>query len=69
MTYEVFKRKAYKRVDGRYVPHPDARRTVLRRGIPTIDEAREFCSKGPANVALEAGREYRGLHFYEFTKE
>jgi hypothetical protein len=53
MTYEVFKRKAYKRVDGRYVPHPDARRTVLRRGILTIAEAREFVGKaGPYSYLL-----------------
>lgn len=69
MTYRVFKRKPYKRVGGRYVAHPGARCTTLRRGVENIDEAREICSRGPANRARDEGREYRGLMFYEFTKE
>jgi len=71
MCYKVFKRKAYRRernaFTGRvgYVPNPGARRFSLGTAA-TIEEARAMCANGPANVALAAGREYRGLCFYEF---
>ena len=64
----VFKRKVYRREGGRYVPHPSARRTTIRR-VNTVDEARALCEQGPANQALAAGREYRHLHFYEFESD
>ena len=67
-TYRVFKRKAYRRENGQYVPHPSARCYTLYTGVD-IDTARDICKRGPANQALEAGREYRGLSFYEFTSE
>ena len=69
MSYRVFKRRPYRRERLRYVPNPGAHCTVIRRNIATIDEARAICAQGPANIALDQGREYRGLMFYEFTKE
>lgn len=67
-TYRVFSRKPWRRVDGRYAPNPGARKTTIRRGL-TIEEARSLCADGPANIARDAGREYRGLPFYEFERE
>lgn len=73
-TYRVFKRRPWKRVKplrhsaAFYAPNPGARRTTLRTGL-TLEEARALCKEGPANQARDAGCEYRGLHFYEFTAE
>jgi hypothetical protein len=69
MTYLIFKRRPYKRTAWGYAPNPGARRTTIRRGVNNIEEARAICARGPANIALEQGREYRGLTFYEFTRE
>lgn len=66
--YQVFSRKAYRRENGRYVPHPSARRRTITH-VNTADEAREICANGPANKALAEGREYRNLTFYEFTSD
>lgn len=71
--YWVFSRKAYRRERdtfgrGRYVPNPGARRYTIARD-QTLEEARRICEAGPANVALAAGREYRGLSFYEFERQ
>lgn len=68
MTYRVFSRKAYKRERGQYVPRASRGRTI-RRDVQTIEEARQLCASGPANVALREGREYRNLPFHEFTEE
>ena len=70
--YRVFSRKAYKRVRRPfiglcYVPNPGARRFTIAT-VATIEEARAICERGPANIARDAGREYRGLAFYEFTR-
>jgi hypothetical protein len=67
-TYKVFKRKVYRLENGEYVPNPSARRFTLYTGVD-IDTARDICKRGPANKALEAGKEYRGLPFYEFESE
>jgi len=69
MPIRIFKRKPYKRTDWGYAPNPRARCTTIRRGVATAEEAREICSRGPANVAFEEGREYRHLSFYEFIQE
>jgi hypothetical protein len=66
-TYEVFKRKAWKRERGQWTPYA-TRGRVIRSGL-TLDEARQLCKEGPANIARDAGREYRGLAFYEFRQE
>jgi hypothetical protein len=74
-TYRVFRRKVYKRVPspwGRsfavtFRPH-HGRRFHVRGGL-TIEEARTLCDSGPANMARDAGREYRHLAFYEFERE
>lgn len=65
--YTVFKRKVWKRERGQWVPFA-TRGVVVRRGL-TLDEARQLCAQGPANMARDAGREYRGLAFYELTQE
>lgn len=65
MSYRVFSRKVYRRENDRYVPNPGARKTTITH-VDSIDDARRICAEGPANVALEQGREYRGLSFYEF---
>lgn len=67
-TYTVFSRTPWRRVDGRYVPHGGAKRRKIRTGL-TWDEAVKLCEKGPANIARENGREYRGKNFYEFTAD
>lgn len=68
-TYRVFRRKPWRRArSGGYEPNPCARCYTIRRGL-TIEEARQLCAQGPANQARDAGREYRGLTFYEFTQE
>ena len=63
--YKVFKRKVYRREHGEYVPYHGRRITI--KHVETADEARAICKHGPANQALEAGREYRNLCFYEYT--
>lgn len=65
MKYRVFKRRPYKRTAWGYAPNPGARKTTLRY-VDDIEQAREICDRGPANQARDAGREYRGLMFYEF---
>ena len=65
MNYRIFKRKAYRRENGKYVPNGGARKTTVTY-VSDIDEARLICSSGPANVALKQDKEYRGLCFYEF---
>lgn len=72
MSYEVFSRKAYKTIPTpwggtRFAPNPGARKTQIAN-VETIEEARAICADGPANKAREAGREYRHLSFYEYTK-
>lgn len=64
-NYRVFSRKVYRRENGRYVPNPGARKMTIQI-VPSIEKARELCAAGPANIARDAGREYRGLPFYEF---
>ena len=66
-TYIVFKRKAWQRKAGKWVPFITRGQTV-QRGC-TLEEARALCATGPANIARDAGTEYRGLTFYEFTAE
>ena len=68
-TYTVFKRRPYKRTAWGYAPHPGAHRTVIRRNVESADAARSICAQGPANIARDAGCEYRGLMFYEYTSE
>jgi hypothetical protein len=65
--YRVFKRKAWKRIDGKWVPFATKGQTI-RAGL-TLEEARQLCAQGPANMARDAGKEYRGLPFYELTQE
>lgn len=65
--YRVFKRTAWRRERGQWVPFA-TRGTTIRRGL-TLAEARQLCAQGPANMARDAGKEYRGLAFYEFTAE
>lgn len=67
-TYRVFSRKAWRRAGRSYVPNPGARKITRARGL-TIEQAREHCAQGPANLARDAGREYRNLTFYEFEQE
>lgn len=67
-TYRVFSRKPYMRVNGGYAPNPYARKITIRRGV-SIDEARTMCEDGPANIARDAGKEYRNKSFYEFERE
>jgi len=72
MSYEVFSRKVYKLVHTswggtRFAQNPGARKTHIAN-VETIEEARAICADGPANKALAAGREYRHLSFYEYTK-
>ena len=66
-TYVVFKRKVYTRADGKWIPNP-RRGQAVQTGL-TLEEARALCATGPANIARDAGTEYRGLTFYEFTRE
>lgn len=68
MGYEVFSRPSWRKVGGRFVPYPGARRTRICH-CETVEEARKICAEGPANMALSAGKEYRHLSFYEFTEE
>lgn len=65
--YRVFKRKTWKRDRGQWVPF-FTRGTTIRTGL-TYAEALQLCAQGPANMARDAGREYRGLAFCEFTQE
>lgn len=68
-TYTVFQRRPWRRDEsGRWVPNGGAKRRKVRTGL-TWDEAVAFCEKGPANIARDAGREYRGKNFYEFTAD
>lgn len=67
VTYTVFKRKVYRKDGRQWVPFYTRGQTV-RTGC-TLAEARELCATGPANMARDAGTEYRGLTFYEFTAE
>lgn len=67
-TYRVFKRKPWRRERGQYVPNPGARKITVERGC-SHERALKLCALGPANVARDAGREYRGLTFYEFESE
>lgn len=63
--YRVFSRKVYRRENGRYVPNPGARKMTIQF-VSSIEQARALCAEGPANIARDAGREYRNLPFYEF---
>lgn len=65
MKYRVFSRKPWRRVSGGYAPNPGARKTTIRI-VDTIEDARAWCEDGPANKARDAGKEYRGLPFFEF---
>jgi hypothetical protein len=67
-TYRVFRRKPWRREGGRYVPNGGARKSTIRVGC-TLEQARALCEEGPANIARDAGREYRGLAFFEFERE
>jgi hypothetical protein len=69
MPYRIFKRKPYKRTPRGYTPKLRARCSTIRLGEATAAEPRAICARGPANVALEEGREYRHLSFYEFIQE
>lgn len=66
-TYRVFKRRAYQRQNRQWVPFHTKGQTI-REGL-TLEEARQLCATGPANMARKAGTEYRGLVFFEFTAE
>lgn len=66
MSYQVFKRKAWRKVDGEFVPNSRATKTHVCY-CETEAEARNICGDGPANKALAASKEYRNLPFYEFT--
>jgi hypothetical protein len=66
-AYRVFKRRTWKRVKRQWQPHA-SRGTTIRTGLP-LEDARALCAQGPANMARDAGREYRGLPFYELTAE
>lgn len=66
--YRVFSRKVWQRRNGQWAPYA-GRKTTIRRGVRTIEEARALCADGPANRARAAGREYRALAFYEFERE
>ena len=63
--YRIFSRKAYRRENGRYVPNGGARKITIGHA-ETIEQARQMCAGGPANVARDDGREYRHLPFHEF---
>jgi hypothetical protein len=67
-TYKVFSRRTMRRAKGIFVPNPGARRTTIRRGL-TVEEARQLCKQGPANMARDAGSDTRGLVWYEFEQE
>lgn len=66
MPYRIFKRKRYKLTPWGYFPDPHARSTTVHPGVATVEEAREICSRGPANVAYEEGHEYQHLPFYDY---
>lgn len=67
-TYRVFRRKPWVKVANGYAPNPGARKVTIRKGV-TLEEARAMCAGGPANMAREAGCEYRHLSFHEFERE
>ena len=68
-TYTVFSRSPWRRDSALgWVPHSGAKRRKIRAGM-TWDEAVKLCEKGPANIARDKGREYRGKPFYEFTAD
>ena len=52
-TYMVFKRAWWRLEGGKLVPHPGARKTILRRGL-TESEARKFCQE--YNATNQPGR-------------
>lgn len=69
MSYRIFKRRPYTKTAYGFVFNSRARCTTIRRGVPTAQEARDICAQGPANIAIDQGKEYRHLMFYEFEKE
>lgn len=66
--FRVFSRKAYRKVRNAwgtsFVPGHSRKTTIAT--VRTEAEARAICKDGPANKAIDAGKEYRHLSFYEY---